>query len=345
VSAGAFALEGAGVRRVVAGMPEPRKILLIDDDPSLGTMLGDVTGGFRCGPFVLEHALDFDTGLRRLLTGTFALCLLDFRLGERNGLELLRAAKAQNCPTPVILLTGEDLDEVDEAATEAGAADFISKGELTPRLLERAMRYALKMAETLAQLRQMATHDELTSTLNRREFERIIREEWERGTRFNRPFALVMVDIDHFKAVNDTYGHQAGDEVLRYVASLLTGQIRLVDRAARYGGEEFGLIMVETNRAGARDGAERLRVLLAETPCVVPKRNLTIPVTISAGVAACPEDADTPEGLVAAADAALYTAKRLGRNRVVTAKPRATHPPFQVTKAPWQTAATPAKAP
>jgi two-component system, cell cycle response regulator len=128
-----------------------------------------------------------------------------------------------------------------------------------------------------------------------------------------------MVDIDHFKRINDTHGHQIGDEVLRHVASLLAGQVRTVDRVARYGGEEFALIMVETDTKGATENIKRLGVLLAETPCVVPDSNLTIEVTLSAGVASSLEDSTSASDLVAAADKALYAAKKGGRNRIVQA--------------------------
>jgi len=135
------------------------------------------------------------------------------------------------------------------------------KAAVTPRLLERSLRYALKLDETLAQMRQLALRDELTHLLNRREFQRMFEEEGARGVHFHRPFSLIMTDIDYFKLINDTHGHQVGDEVLRHVASLLAGQIRNVDRVARYGGEEFALIMVETNRATAMASMKRLGVL------------------------------------------------------------------------------------
>jgi len=164
----------------------------------------------------------------------------------------------------VIVLTADDSEEVDIAAMEAGAVDYLVKGKLTLRLLERALRYALKLDETLAQLRQLALRDELTRLFNRREFQRMLEEEWDRSVRFQRPFSLVMIDIDHFKRINDTHGHQVGDEVLRHVASLLTGQVRNVDRVARYGGEEFALIMVEADRPSAIESMSRLGALLAE---------------------------------------------------------------------------------
>jgi diguanylate cyclase (GGDEF)-like protein len=176
----------------------------------------------------------------------------------------------------------------------------------------------LKLDETLAQLRQLALRDELTKLFNRREFQRILEEEWDRSVRFQRPFSLVMIDIDHFKRINDTHGHQIGDEVLRHVSSLLAGQVRNVDRVARYGGEEFALLMVEADRPSAIESMSRLGALLAEVPCFINK-DLTIRVTLSAGVATSLEDAGSATELVAAADRALYAAKKGGRNRIVAA--------------------------
>ncbi len=299
-------------------MSKLRKILLIDDDRVQQRLMHEMVKNFRSGPFELEQAATYEDGLKKILTGKYAACLLDYRLDDRDGLALLREARIAGCVTPVIVLTADDSEEVDIAAMEAGAVDYLVKGSLTPRLLERSLRYALKLDETLAQLRMLALRDELTRLLNRREFQRILEEEWDRSMRFKRPFALVMVDIDHFKRINDTYGHQTGDEVLRHVASLLAGQVRNVDRVARYGGEEFAIIMVETDRQSAIDSMHRLGALLAETPCVIGNY-LTIEVTLSAGVASSLFDATNASDLVAAADRALYAAKEGGRNRIVSA--------------------------
>ena len=297
-------------------MSKIRKILLIDDDRLQQKLLEAMIKNFRSGPFELDEASTYADGLKKMLSGKYAACLLDYRLNDADGLALLREARIAGCFTPVIVLTADDSEEVDIAAMEAGAVDYLVKGTFTPRLLERALRYALKLDETLSQLRQLAQRDELTRLLNRREFQRILEEEWDRSMRFKRPFALIMVDIDFFKKINDTHGHQTGDEVLRHVASLLAGQIRNVDRVARYGGEEFALIMVETDRHSAIESMKRLGVLLAETPCIISDE-LTIDVTLSAGVATSLEDASSASELVAAADQALYAAKKGGRNRIV----------------------------
>jgi two-component system, cell cycle response regulator len=299
-------------------MAKTRKLLLIDDDRVQQRLMLQLVKNFRSGPFELDEATSYDDGLKKLLSGKYSACLLDYRLADRDGLALLREARIAGSETPVIVLTADDSEEVDIAAMEAGAADYLVKGGLTPRLLERALRYALKLDETLAQLRQLAQRDELTKLLNRREFQRILVEEWDRAVRFDRPFSLVMVDIDHFKRINDTHGHQTGDEVLRHVSSLLAGQVRNVDRVARYGGEEFAVIMVETDRKNAIEGIKRLGMLLAEAPCVV-NSELTVEVTLSAGVACSQGDATNATELVAAADKALYAAKKGGRNRIVAA--------------------------
>lgn len=277
-----------------------------------------MVGSFRRKPFSLTVAVTYSEGLKKLLSGQYAAALLVDRLGESDGLALLREARIAGSVTPVIVLTAEDSEDVDLAAMEAGAVDYLVKAAVTPRLLERSLQYALKLDETLAQMRQLAQRDELTHLLNRREFQRILEEEWDRGVRFHRPFSLIIIDIDFFKLINDTHGHQVGDEVLRHVASLLAGQIRNVDRVARYGGEEFALIMVETDRATAMASMKRLGVLLLETPCIV-RPELTIEVTLSAGVASSLEDGSSVTELVAAADRALSAAKKSGRNRIVGA--------------------------
>ena len=299
-------------------MAKVRKILLIDDDRQQTRLVQQMVANFRSSPFELEEAQTYESGLKKLLSGKYAACLLDYRLDDRDGLTLLREARIAGSQTPVIFLTADENEEVDIAAMEAGAVDYLVKGILTPRLLERSLRYALKLADTLSQLRLLAQRDELTGLHNRREFQRILEEEWDRSVRFKRPFTLVMVDIDHFKKINDTHGHQVGDEVLRHVASLLAGQVRNVDRVARYGGEEFAVMMIETDRKSAIEGMQRLGLLLAEMPCVTTN-NLTIAVTLSAGVATSLEGASGASDLVAAADKALYAAKAGGRNRIVAA--------------------------
>jgi len=140
-------------RRRRITMSHPQKLLLIDDDPLVAQLIGMLVATFRNSTFTLEHAPDYATGLQRLLAGNHALCLLDYRLGDGDGLQLLREAKAQDCPTPIILITGDTREETDLAAMEGGAADFINKGDIKPDLLERAIDYAIKTAQARELLR------------------------------------------------------------------------------------------------------------------------------------------------------------------------------------------------
>ncbi|HVU24570.1 MAG TPA: diguanylate cyclase [Opitutus sp.] len=293
-----------------------RKILLIDDDRMQFRLTQAHFRNFRGEAFELRWAETYEEGLVKLKTGEFAACLLDYQLGPRTGLELIGEAQKAGCQTPIVFLTAESSERVDIAAMNAGALDYLVKGEITSHSLERSLRYALKLAETLEALRRLATRDQLTGLLNRREFDRILAEEAERSQRFGRPFALVLVDIDHFKMVNDIHGHQAGDAVLQEVARRLTGLARSVDRVARFGGEEFALIIMESDTAVGLDMAWRACASMERDPVRVRDFGV-LAVTVSAGAASMPADAKTVDDLIAAADKALYAAKARGRNSAV----------------------------
>ncbi len=293
-----------------------RKILLIDDDRLQFRLTQAHFKNFQADKYELEWASTYEDGLEKLLHGIYDACLLDYQLGERDGLQLIREAVAAGCRTPIVFLTAETAHRVDIEAMNAGALDYLVKGEISPRLIERSLRYALKLGETLEALRRLATRDELTGLLNRREFERILVEEEERAARFGHSLGLVMVDIDHFKQVNDTHGHPVGDIVLREVARRVADEVRTVDRVVRFGGEELVLILVQTDPAGALDAAQRVCTAVELEPVIVGE-GLKLNVTVSAGAAAMPADAKSGLTLLNAADKALYVAKARGRNRAV----------------------------
>jgi diguanylate cyclase (GGDEF)-like protein len=173
----------------------------------------------------------------------------------------------------------------------------------------------VKLAESFEALRQLATRDELTGLLNRREFDRILEEEKERALRFSDPLALLMIDVDHFKAINDSYGHPVGDAVLREIAKRMGARVRNIDKVARLGGDEFAVLLVQTDRPVAVEVARRIRAEIERRPIAAGAG--AVHVTASLGVAARPDDAETAADIVAAADKALYAAKAAGRNRVV----------------------------
>lgn len=172
-----------------------------------------------------------------------------------------------------------------------------------------------KLAKSQKTLEELSALDGLTGLYNYREFHRRLTEEVQRSLRYDHPFSLLILDIDNFKAVNDTYGHLAGDEVLREFAAVIGREVRPVDEVARYGGEEFAILLPETPAPGAFAMAERIRGIIAAHPIpIAPER--AVALTVSIGVATYPQDADTEEKLFGAADQALYAAKNGGRNRV-----------------------------
>jgi diguanylate cyclase (GGDEF)-like protein len=169
-----------------------------------------------------------------------------------------------------------------------------------------------RMESASAELQELSFTDEVTGLYNRRFFSIRLAEEIGRHRRFRSPVAVVLLDLDGFKAINDQWGHAAGDQTLQEVARLLQEHSRGVNVLARYGGDEFVVLMVETTRAGALQYAERIRQVLAAHQWVKGAR-----VTASLGVAAVPDDATTGEDVVRVADAALYAAKRAGKNAVM----------------------------
>ncbi|HEY0720272.1 MAG TPA: sensor domain-containing diguanylate cyclase [Gammaproteobacteria bacterium] len=171
-----------------------------------------------------------------------------------------------------------------------------------------------------ARLKQIGLTDPLTGVSNRRYFEQRLIEACATAQRHHRPLAALFVDVDHFKRINDTWGHPVGDSVLRDIAHLIAAQLRHSDVLCRYGGEEFVILLPDTTREAARDIAERIRLAVADHPFEIPTR-----VTISAGVSALEQFAETDfpamsQQLVATADAALYRAKQQGRDRVVVSE-------------------------
>ena len=175
----------------------------------------------------------------------------------------------------------------------------------------------LRHSGDLVRFQQQAHEDPLTGLGNRGAMEDRLREERRRFHRYRRPVSLVVLDLDHFKAVNDTYGHAAGDAVLKATADVIRHTVRDADFPFRYGGEELVVVLPETMRQEAREVAERIRRAVESRP--VSWNDLTIHVTASIGVSSCPECVDDPDALMRSADAALYQSKEEGRNRVTTA--------------------------
>lgn len=196
---------------------------------------------------------------------------------------------------------------------------FVSINVFTGVVLEKLRAERSERRVLRSRLAELAITDPLTSLYNRRHFEDILRAEIDRIRRYGGHCALAMIDLDFFKNYNDTLGHLAGDALLRELGALLRGQMRTTDVLARYGGEEFALVMVNTAKDEAQTVMERLRTLVEEYPfrggSIQPFGRLTV----SVGIASCPQDGVGYEELIHKADGALYAAKRMGRNQIQVA--------------------------
>jgi diguanylate cyclase (GGDEF)-like protein len=204
------------------------------------------------------------------------------------------------------------------AAASRGVAVHPAEQAGRSIVLAGATVLAVALVRRAQRLRQLSTHDRLTGLCNRAYFDSRAEPETERARRYGHPLAIALLDIDHFKKFNDSFGHQTGDDVLRTVATTLSRRGRTSDLIARYGGEEFAVLLPETSRAGATDLLETLRAAVAAAPITLPAGNGPRALTISAGIAVFPDDGEDLESLLASADARLYAAKQAGRDRVVS---------------------------
>jgi len=224
---------------------------------------------------------------------------------------------------PIILVAEEQDRPQIVKALDLGVNDFImrpiERHELSARVKTqiRRQRYTVELRESLNSTMAMAVIDELTGLYNRRYFERHLAMVLARAQQQDRDMTLMLLDIDYFKPVNDTFGHDVGDAVLKEFATRLQRNIRGVDLACRYGGEEFVVVMPDTDMRQALGVAERVRSAMAEQGFAAGP-DQTINITVSAGLATNDRENDTPESVLKRADVALYRAKRTGRNRVVS---------------------------
>jgi len=272
-----------------------------------------------------HQARDGIEGIKSLISEKVDLIICDLEMPRMDGFKFMSMV---NCrqelrDIPIIMLTGREDREMKIKGLEQGACDYVTKpfdaGELVARvkvqLKIKALQDELKKSNEL--LKELSNTDPLTHLNNRRYLEKALNSELLRAERTGDCISLVMLDIDHFKKINDTYGHQNGDLVLSAIAEATQTHLRCYDIAARYGGEEFVLVLPGTSLAGGEEVAERLREEVEALSFSSPLDKLS--VTISLGVALFPSPlVDDFESLIRQADEALYRAKQKGRNRVET---------------------------
>ena len=299
------------------------EVLIADDDPVSRRMLEIWLQKWKFRVTAVQNGLDAWALLQK--EDAPSMAILDWMMPGIDGLELCRRIRKQRMESYryVVLLTAKGGKSDKVTGLEAGADDYLVKpfdlDELRARV--RAGRRILKLQHQLLHaheaLRFEAAHDRLTGIWNRGAITDLLQRELRRSLRNRDPLGVMMVDVDHFKNVNDSHGHLAGDEVLRQVAQRLAETLRNYDYVGRYGGEEFLAVISSCRPSDLISTAERLRMRVAGEPVNTP--NFKLPVTVSIGVASSVPGGSRHEhweDLVRSADAALYRAKENGRNRV-----------------------------
>jgi two-component system cell cycle response regulator len=301
------------------------RVLIVDDDELLLEQLRDlvVAAGFE-----VDTAPDGASALRTLETQFSAIVIMDRKMPGMDGLALCRAIRHQQWPgyIYILLLTAQDAEADILAGLDAGADDYLgkrtSRAQLVARLrtAKRILTLEHSLKQAVAEKHRLSMTDPLTGAANRRYFLKHLTREIKRVHRSQTPLALLSLDIDHFKRINDRYGHAAGDAVLsEFVQRINRGLRRGTDWCARLGGEEFAVILADTSGAGAQLVAEQIRAAVAQHAMVTEAGR--IPITVSIGIASWERGEAPPvlETLMQQADQALYASKTHGRNRVTRA--------------------------
>lgn len=305
-------------------------ILIIDDTRSTRDELASYVSAAGHKPLLAESGLE---GLRMLREHRPGLVLLDVIMPSIDGFKIAQMIKAEMRGfVPIILLTARTDFDTRRRGHKAGADDFLSKPVSADELVIRidAMLRIKLLTEQLeaanTKLAELADTDGLTGVANRRRLDQVLDLEHERSRRYRRPLGVLIVDVDFFKKINDTYLHSVGDLVLKAVAGAIRDMLRRTDLCGRFGGEEFVVIAPELTGEGAVVLAERVRQHVAslrvDAGPGADGQPREVRVTVSIGVAAFDRGADTPIAeLLKRADAALYQAKAQGRNRVILSAP------------------------
>lgn len=309
-------------------MPEHRfnqTVLVVDDSDSVRKRVAQALRVAGVDAEVLTAGGGAEA-LAIMASHDVTLVLCDVEMPGLDGFNFLKITQGHPdlAEVPVIMLTvKEDLGAKVKGLTE-GASDYLTKPFHNEELVAR-VRVHLKLKQLQDELRQknarleeLSRLDPVTQLANRRHFMEVLESEFARAQRYESPLSLVMLDVDYFKMVNDTWGHLAGDAALISVADVVRDLLRKCDHAARYGGEEFALLLPETPADGARTVAERVRRSVAAICLEQPQGTLTM--TVSLGFSSFPGlQVAAPGDLIRMADEALYAAKRGGRNRVCPA--------------------------
>ena len=317
---------------------EVARVLLVDDQAIVGEALKRMVANEP--DIELRFCMDPTRAMTEAIEFRPTVILQDLVMPDVDGLVLLRFFRANPTTktTPIVVLSSMEDAKTKRDAFKLGATDYLvkfpdeieviarirahSRSYLAQQQRDEAYRALRDMQAELekknSELQRLSCLDGLTGIANRRRFDEYLEQEWLRAARDGRRLALILIDIDHFKAYNDNYGHQGGDACLKQVARTLDGELkRAADVAARYGGEEFVVVLPDTDSQGAGVIAEKLRGAIEALHIEHTHSKTALHVTISLGVASTvPREGGIPAALIEMADEALYKAKESGRNKV-----------------------------
>jgi diguanylate cyclase (GGDEF)-like protein len=293
-------------------MQAPIKILIIDDD-ELDRMSVVRALNKSSQSIEFHEASNESAALHLLHEHKYDCLLLDYRLGISDGLTFLKHVQQNRLSlAPVIMLSGLDDEEVMLECLKEGAQDYLLKSELTSNVLMRAVRYAQERKQVAEKLRYIAHHDGLTGLSNRSLFLSNISQAMARAKRAGNLISVFFIDLDHFKEVNDTLGHDAGDDLLKQMAERIKGSVRGSDMVSRFGGDEFAVLISDIHQK--TDVIAIAEKTVEAVGAVFKVKGSDIHITPSIGIAMYPGTAETAEDIVQFADMAMYHAKKGGRN-------------------------------
>jgi diguanylate cyclase (GGDEF)-like protein len=293
-------------------MDQDITILIVDDEMPIRHLMSLLLKGFG----TIEMAGSGKEALEKVNAINPDLIILDILMPEMNGYEVCQTIKGngKTSSIPIVFLTANSSNEDEEYGLEIGAADFIRK-PISPRIVSARVSNILNLQQATRKLELIASTDPLTGAFNRRHLDLVGMNELSRSKRYNSTFTILMLDIDHFKGVNDTYGHDIGDEALIETVAVIKKNIRGEDILFRLGGEEFAVMLPETTKLAAFDTAKRIRIAISEIVIQTPIAPLCF--TLSIGIAENTPVDDDIDVILKRADEALYQAKSSGRNKVI----------------------------
>ena len=295
-------------------------VLLVEDHPGDARLIREALAEVQATRFEIERVDRLASTLERLAKGGIDIVLLDLSLPDSQGFDTFVKVHAHTPRVPIVVLSGLDDEMVAMRAVQEGAQDYLVKGQVDSNVLVRALRYAITRQQLQEELRALSLIDELTGLHNRRGFLALAQQQVKLANRTKRPFLLLMADVDGLKAINDTWGHPAGDLALIDAATMLKETFRESDIIARLGGDEFVALLIEADvDADTTLITERVRQRLTALNAQSGRRHL---LSISVGIAVYdPTHPSSIEELLAQADTLMYDQKRRPRNLGATQTP------------------------